>query len=302
MKKSELSSFIKEEIKSTLNAEGVWKKGHPSLIQKFIDELGTLKDNYYNIVGSDDVFNGLDQAERAAQELMSMAEATIETSPEDLAKVKKSADKDDIIKVTKENATPKGEDFFYDYLDIGMSYLEGFGKKHSLDDTQLEKLGKKIVDQLYKGDVGKAYDAIVKRGVMKEEAGLSEENIGLADLEEVGYTDGDKAVAMHFNHDVVGINNDVDFQAYRKGFLQGVKDSTASYKLEENEDKEPSKSDLKKTKGLAKAKEELAQLTKQMKALARKYKESEGEEKEKLVADLKKKTKLKKELEAIIDK
>ena len=69
-----------------------------------------------------------------------------------------------------------------------------------------------------------------------------------------------------------------------------------------NEDEEPSKADLKKTKGLAKAKEELAQLTKQMKSLARKYKEAEGEEKEKLVADLKKKTKLKKELEAIIDK
>ena len=139
--------------------------------------------------------------------------------------------------LTREDATPKGEDFFYDYLDIGMSYLEGFGKKHSLDDTQLEKLGKKIVDQLYKGDVGKAYDAIVKRGAMNED-----------------------------------------------------------------EDKEPSKADLKKTKGLAKAKEELAQLTKQMKSLARKYKEAEGEEKEKIVADLKKKTKLKKELEAIIDK
>jgi hypothetical protein len=237
MKKSELASFIKEEIKSTLNTEGVWQKGHPSLIQDFLDELDTLKDKYYNIVGSDDVFNGLDQAERAASELLTMAEATIETSPEDLAKVKKSADKDDVIKVTKEDATPKGEDFFYDYLDIGMSYLEGFGKKHSLDDSQLEKLGKKIVDQLYKGDVGKAYDVIVKRGAMKE-----------------------------------------------------------------NEDKEPSKADLKKTKGLAKAKEELAQLTKQMKSLARDYKKAEGEEKEKLVADLKKKTKLKKELEAIIDK
>ena len=71
--------------------------------------------------------------------------------------------------VFNEDATPKGEDFFYDYLDIGMSYLDGFGKKHSLDDNQLEKLGKKIVDQLYKGDIGKAYDAIVKRGVMKEE-------------------------------------------------------------------------------------------------------------------------------------
>ena len=73
-------------------------------------------------------------------------------------------------------------------------------------------------------------------------------------------------------------------------------------RLEEAEDKEPSKSDLKATKGLAKAKEELAQLTKQMKSLARKYKEAEGEEKEKLVADLKKKTKLKKELEAIVNK
>jgi hypothetical protein len=237
MKKFELAAFIREEIKSTLNTEGVWSKGDDTAIRDFILDVKQLKDDYYNIVGSDDVFDGLDAAIRAANDLIAMAEATIETSPEDLAKVKKSADKDDVIKVTKEDATPKGEDFFYDYLDIGMSYLEGFGKKHSLDDTQLEKLGKKIVDQLYKGDVGKAYDAIVKRGVMKED-----------------------------------------------------------------EDKEPTKSDLKKTKGLAKTKEELAQLTKQMKALARKYKESEGEEKEKLVADLKKKTKLKKELEAIIDK
>ncbi len=137
----------------------------------------------------------------------------------------------------EEDATPKGEDFFYDYLDIGMFYLEGFGKKHSLDDTQLEKLGKKIVDQLYKGDVGKAYDAIVKRGAMKED-----------------------------------------------------------------EDKEPSKADLKKTKGLAKAKEELALLTREMKSLAKKYSKAEGLEKEMVLNLLKSKTKLKKELEAIIDK
>ena len=137
----------------------------------------------------------------------------------------------------EEDATPKGEDFFYDYLDIGMSYLEGFGKKHSLDDSQLEKLGKKIVDQLYKGDVGKAYDAIVKRGAMNED-----------------------------------------------------------------EDKEPSKAELKKTKGLAKAKEELALLTREMKSLAKEYSKAEGEEKEKLVKVLKDKTKLKKELESILDK
>ena len=239
MKKSELAAFIKEEIKSTLNTEGVWSRGNDVEIQQFIASVDQLKREFYDVVGSDDVFNGLDAAIRAAQELATMNESTeaeIEKTKEltsaikDLEAAKKEAG-------IEEDATPKGEDFFYDYLDIGMSYLEGFGKKHSLDDNQLEKLGKKIVDQLYKGDVGKAYDAIVKRGAMNED-----------------------------------------------------------------EDKEPSKADLKKTKGLAKAKEELAQLTKQMKSLARKYKEAEGEEKEKIVADLKKKTKLKKELEAIIDK
>ncbi len=209
----------------------------------------------------------------------------------------------------EEDATPKGEDFFYDYLDIGMSYLEGFGKKHSLDDSQLEKLGKKIVDQLYKGDVGKAYDVIVKRGAMNEDedkepskAGLSEENIGLADLEEMGYDAGEQAFEK-----VKGMfKNRPDFQSYKKGYIQGFIDNAGAYGLSETvteeDDKEPSKADLKKTKGLAKAKEELALLTREMKSLAKKYSKAEGEEKEKLVADLKKKTKLKKELEAIIDK
>jgi hypothetical protein len=73
-----------------------------------------------------------------------------------------------------------------------------------------------------------------------------------------------------------------------------------------DKDKEPSKSDLKKdakaTKGVAKAKDELAMLTREMKALAKKYKEAEGAAKEKIVADLKAKTKLKKELENILDR
>jgi hypothetical protein len=81
------------------------------------------------------------------------------------------------------------------------------------------------------------------------------------------------------------------------------------YKVEDEDgdrDKEPSKADLKKdakaTKGIAKAKDELAVLAREMKSLAKKYKEAEGAAKEKIVADLKEKTKLKKELEAILDK
>ena len=69
----------------------------------------------------------------------------------------------------------------------------------------------------------------------------------------------------------------------------------------ENEEAEPTKSDIKKTKGLAKAKEELALLTREMKSLAKEYSKAEGEEKEKLVKTLKEKTKLKKELESILD-
>ncbi len=141
----------------------------------------------------------------------------------------------------EEDATPRGEDFTYDYEDIGQFYLEGFGKEHTLNNDQLRMLGKKIVDQLYKGDIGKAYDAVVNP-------------------------------------------------------------NKNPYDIKEDEDKEPSKSDIKKTKGLAKAKEELALLTREMKSLAKKYSKAEGEEKEKLVKVLKDKTKLKKELESILDK
>ena len=239
MKKSELAAFIKEEIKSTLNTEGVWSRGNDIEIQQFIASVDQLKREFYDVVGSDDVFDGLDAAIRAAQELATMNESTeaeIEKTKEltsaikDLEAAKKEAG-------IEEDATPKGEDFFYDYLDIGMSYLEGFGKKHSLDDNQLEKLGKKIVDQLYKGDVGKAYDAIVKRGAMNED-----------------------------------------------------------------EDKEPSDAEIKKNKSLAKAAEELAILTREMKSLAKKYSKAEGQEKEDLLNKLKSKTKLKKELDNILDK
>ena len=96
---------------------------------------------------------------------LSIGEATIETSPENLDKVKQKADKDDVIRVT-------------------------------------------------------------------------EENIGLADLEETGYEDGEKSVAMHFNQDVIGINSRPDFFAYRKGFVQAVVDSTKSYEINEDEDQE----------------------------------------------------------------
>ena len=58
MKKSELAAFIKEEIKSTLNTEGVWSRGNDIEIQQFIASVDQLKREFYDVVGSDDVFNG----------------------------------------------------------------------------------------------------------------------------------------------------------------------------------------------------------------------------------------------------
>jgi len=63
---------------------------------------------------------------------------------------------------------------------------------------------------------------------------------------------------------------------------------------------EPSKAELKKTKSLAKAKEELAQLTKKMKAKAKDYKSAEGKEKDNIKDELKKMTAEKKKLEKSI--
>ena len=56
-----------------------------------------------------------------------------------------------------------------DYVDIGRGYLDGFRKPHSLNDDELEVLGRKVTKQLYKGDIDKAYQDLVLRTRLKEE-------------------------------------------------------------------------------------------------------------------------------------
>jgi hypothetical protein len=43
--------------------EGTWSTGTYTQIKRFLSDLSMLKDKYYNIVGSDDVFDGLDRAQ-----------------------------------------------------------------------------------------------------------------------------------------------------------------------------------------------------------------------------------------------
>ena len=217
-----------------------------------------------------------------------------ENTEDEIAKTKELTKAvQDLESAKKEAGIEENEDNWADYTDIGQSYLEGFGKEHTLDDNQLEKLGKTIVKRLYKGDIGKAYDAIVKRDLKEVE------NVGLADLEEMGYNAADDFFETKVKP---YLNSPIDFRSYQKGLMQGLSDVANSYGLNENEEEvfNPD-AKVKKTKGLAKAKEELALLTREMKSLAKKYSKAEGADKEKLVKILKDKTKLKKELESILD-
>ncbi len=50
--------------------EGTWSSGTYNEIGRFIQDVKNLKDKYYDIVGNDDVFDGLDRAEEAAREMM----------------------------------------------------------------------------------------------------------------------------------------------------------------------------------------------------------------------------------------
>ena len=67
-----------------------------------------------------------------------------------------------------DSSIPLEKDFTYDYEDIGQFYLEGFGRPHSLNNSELEALGKQIVDRLYGGNISKAYDDLKNRGKMNE--------------------------------------------------------------------------------------------------------------------------------------
>jgi hypothetical protein len=54
--------------------EGVWSV-LPARIPEFIKAMEDIKEKYHGVVGSDDVYNGLDAAIDAAKDLMSMDKA-----------------------------------------------------------------------------------------------------------------------------------------------------------------------------------------------------------------------------------
>lgn len=244
MKKSELKEMIKSalmaesEITETPSVEeGVWA-ADKERIPEFIKAIETLKNEFYNVVGSDEVYDGLDSAVRAAGELLNMElreaeededitvddeeDITIDEPAEDEeggievdaeADAGLTGDKKDVqagLEAALEAAKTLGDQKLVDQIGNSITFF-----------TRTHVVGQKVAEANMNVDIDSpAEDAEIGME-------LSEENIGLADLEEMGYEAGEKAAYTHATLRSK-LRNRPDKLAYNKGFMQGVRDELGS--------------------------------------------------------------------------
>jgi len=166
MKRSELKEFIKGEIVTSLSEASPEDVNNQKELNKELEKTAKLSKDLgleEANIGLDDLQDiGYDDGEYAFDKHFNKSQLNnrLDTKYYTRGFVQAITDRAESLRLN-ENAIPRGEDFTYDYEDIGQFYLEGFGKEHTLNQDQLGKLGKKITDNLYGGDIGKAYDAVV---------------------------------------------------------------------------------------------------------------------------------------------
>lgn len=168
MRDPNLTELIKDALKNPkkadLNKDGKlsdYEEKRGAAIEKNIKEAGIEEANV-GLADLEDI--GYDDGEYAFDKHFNKSQLNnrLDTKYYTRGFVQAITDRAEAIRLN-ENATPRGEDFTYDYEDIGQFYLEGFGKPYSLNNSELEILGKQIVDRLYKGDISKAYDDLYKK-------------------------------------------------------------------------------------------------------------------------------------------
>lgn len=119
-------------------------------------------------------------------------------------------------------------------------------------DAAKELGDKKLIDQIGNTITFFTRIYIVGDGDSVEGNELNEENIGLADLEEMGYEAGETAFDTHFDKSL--LNNRPDTQSYKKGFVQAIVDSAsdAMSGVEEGNELNEGYTRMKKLAGLIK--------------------------------------------------
>ena len=106
--------------------EGIWNIGNPDDINKFIDTLEVIKDDYYAVVGSDTVMDGLDTAIQGAKDLLALKIGNVQAEGKLLKEVRGPLKMELNIK--------KGEG-----IDIDM-IMDDYGFEENVDGVSVEDL------------------------------------------------------------------------------------------------------------------------------------------------------------------
>ena len=115
-----------------------------------------------------------------------------------------------------------------DLVIIGSGYLEGFNRPHSLNNGELEILGKRIVKQLYKGDKNAAFKDIVDR--LNEDLDLGHEDNEPHMLKADLYRIGKYAMELYKMVDNFDGEGEVDFPSWWQSKIFKAKDSLVGAK------------------------------------------------------------------------
>ena len=273
------------------------------------------------------------------------------------------------LEKTKE-LTSEAKDPSYDYEDIAQFYLEVNDWPHPVDALNLEVMGMIITDKFYGGNIGEAYNDLMRKADTKgakfkigdkvtlnnggEEmevvlvrklmgSKLPSYSVKKSDDEEVEYRETQLKLAESLNEEesIPSVATDKDLDDLLSIVLKYVKDpddaekavqqiddqgldslspelianldrdpefeawynKLHSIKEEEMDDEEMDKAAAKGAKkgdSISKMANKLGETTREMKSLVRKYKNAVEPEKSKLIARLKELTKIKKELESLL--
>lgn len=141
----------------------------------------------------------------------------------------------------------KSHNWFH-YQTDGRVYDEGMAQKKEIQD-----IVKNLRDMGYGDDAKELYNKYAPYEDGGVNLRLKEENIGLADIGEMGYTAGEAA----FEKIKGRFRNKPDHKAYREGFFQGFIDNASSYGLAEGSkfpdltgDGEVTRADILKARGV----------------------------------------------------
>ena len=309
MKKSELNKFIREEIISTLSEDiadmekelDAYDQKLDAVIQK--KEEAGLEEKVAKSV--DDVIDPADYVDIGRGYLKGFKRPH-SLKDDDLETLGRK-----IVKVLAKGDINKAKAAFINEVEVDIPSPTMLKYNSGVKDVKTAALAmidfynqmqeKEQVDFSKNAQFKLAIDKLKQLSQQKDDAVTEEEGIGQLYVQPAVK----KEVKFHLD-------------AYEKGdidvddMIQAIEDiifgrvpapgMREEMSLNEDEDKEPSDAEIKKNKSLAKAAEELAVLTREMKSLAKKYSKAEGQEKEDLLKKLKSKTKLKKELDKILDK